>query len=168
MAISGSPHGITTGPDGMLWFTENGANQIARVDFKCVISEFPIPTSNSGPHVITMGPDRRLWFTELNATQLARVSRGSGHTVNIMEYPLPVPASSGPGSGIPGGSTTGGGALAGGGTSAFGNLFGIAAQTDDWRRDRGTDDDYVWFTELMANQIGRIRVEDRSEVDHRE
>jgi streptogramin lyase len=53
-----NPAGITTGPDGALWFTEFGANQIGRITTAGVITEFPIPTAGSEPQGITTGPAR--------------------------------------------------------------------------------------------------------------
>ena len=38
---------ITAGPDGNLWFTEEGANQIGRITTAGVITEFSIPTAGS-------------------------------------------------------------------------------------------------------------------------
>src|SRR5438128_1529458 len=43
------PDGIAAGPDGALWFTEFNGNKIGRITTAGVITEFPIPTSNSGP-----------------------------------------------------------------------------------------------------------------------
>ena len=40
--------GITTGPDGNLWFTEFGAGKIGRITPSGSITEFPIPTAGSG------------------------------------------------------------------------------------------------------------------------
>src|SRR5215203_2454606 len=57
------PAGITTGPDGALWFTERGGDKIGRITTAGVITEFPLPTAGS-PRGITTGPDGALWFTE--------------------------------------------------------------------------------------------------------
>jgi streptogramin lyase len=54
--------GITTGPDGNLWFTESG--KIGRITPSGTISEFLLPTSNSISFGITAGSDGALWFTE--------------------------------------------------------------------------------------------------------
>jgi streptogramin lyase len=51
------PYGITTGPDGALWFTERNANKIGRITIAGVITEFPIPTAVGVPAGITTGPD---------------------------------------------------------------------------------------------------------------
>ena len=57
----GSPSGITTGPDGNLWFTEVTGGQIGRItpDAPNTITEFPIPTANSRPFSIVTGPGRQ-------------------------------------------------------------------------------------------------------------
>jgi streptogramin lyase len=59
------PFGITAGPDGNLWFTEQSASNLGRVDATThAISEFPTFYSPSGPMGIAAGPDGNLWFTE--------------------------------------------------------------------------------------------------------
>ena len=62
------PSGITAGPDGNLWFVENGYNgYIGMINPTThAISEFATPTASSAPHCITAGPDGNLWFTEYN------------------------------------------------------------------------------------------------------
>jgi streptogramin lyase/subtilisin-like proprotein convertase family protein len=74
------PQGITTGPDGNLWFTEYAANKIGRITRTGAIGtsdEFTIPTTSSGPVDITHGPmanDFRLWFTESNSDKIGRIT----------------------------------------------------------------------------------------------
>src|ERR1700738_903047 len=53
------PGGITSGPDGNLWFTE--AFKIGKTTTQGLIAEFSIPTPNSSPAAITQGPDGNLW-----------------------------------------------------------------------------------------------------------
>jgi streptogramin lyase len=57
--------GITSGPDGNIWFTEANGNNIGRITNAGKITEFPVPTANSSPRQITTGSDGNLWFTEL-------------------------------------------------------------------------------------------------------
>jgi virginiamycin B lyase len=57
-----SPAGITAGPDGSVWFTEQIGN-IGRITVTGTITEFPLPNPNSFPLAITAGPDGNLWFT---------------------------------------------------------------------------------------------------------
>ena len=57
------PLAIVTGPDGNLWFTENGSpNAMGRIspDSPNTITEFSIPSAD-----ITKGPDGNLWFTQI-------------------------------------------------------------------------------------------------------
>ena len=70
-----APWGITAGPDGALWFTENGTNKIGRITTAgAITNDFPITTSNSGPRFITAGPDGNLWFTEINGNKIGRIT----------------------------------------------------------------------------------------------
>jgi virginiamycin B lyase len=77
--------GITTGPDGALWFTETFANNIGRITTGGSVTEYPIPTPNSGVGEITAGADGALWFVESTANKIGRVTV----TGNITEYTLP-------------------------------------------------------------------------------
>lgn len=75
-----NPTGITTGPDGNLWFTEATGNQIGRMTPAGSVQEFPLPTTchNNGsrcdPEGITSGPDGALWFAEAAGNQIGRLS----------------------------------------------------------------------------------------------
>jgi hypothetical protein len=69
-----NPDEIRPGPDGNLWFTETGANQLARITPAGVITEIPIPTPSSGPSGFVTGPDGKLWVAEANANQIGRFS----------------------------------------------------------------------------------------------
>src|ERR1051326_1626975 len=74
VTTSGSlPYGITAGPDGNIWFTENGANKIGKITPNGVVTEYPIPTAGSSPTDITAGSDNALWFTEYNGQQIGRI-----------------------------------------------------------------------------------------------
>src|SRR5689334_10280839 len=68
------PVGITAGPDGNLWFTENATNQVGRITPSGSVQEFPIPTSGSDPAGITVGPDGNLWFTEFFGDKIGRIT----------------------------------------------------------------------------------------------
>src|SRR5437764_15221761 len=60
-AGSGDPVGITTGPDGNLWFAAGAA--IGRITTSGSVTGFPVPAPLVGPQFITAGPDGNLWFT---------------------------------------------------------------------------------------------------------
>ncbi len=57
-----------------LWFTETGANKIARIDSSKKITEYAIPTPGSKPFDIQHGPDDDcMWFTESGAGKIGRI-----------------------------------------------------------------------------------------------
>jgi virginiamycin B lyase len=68
-----SAYGIASGPDGNLWFTEAGGNNIGRITTAGSITEFAIPTAGSGPAGIASGPDGNLWFTETVGNNIGKV-----------------------------------------------------------------------------------------------
>ena len=88
------PTGITAGPDGNLWFTENvSGGKVGEINPTThAVTEFPIPTTNSGPLGITAGPDGNLWFTEGVTDKIGMINPT---THAITEFPVPT-AKSGP------------------------------------------------------------------------
>jgi virginiamycin B lyase len=119
------------------------------------ITEFPIPTTNSGPSGITVGPDGALWFTEASGNNIGRIS-----TAGIVTDEYPIPTTNSSPSGITAGpdgalwftefnSTSNGiGRITTGGVitqpSAGFRTFGITAGPDG----------ALWFTENST--IGRM------------
>src|SRR5579862_1598695 len=79
------PFDIAKGPDGALWFTENAAGAIGRIDTAGAIREFPIPSKDSMPIGIAAAPDRALWFTECGARKIGRITTSG----TIAEFALP-------------------------------------------------------------------------------
>jgi virginiamycin B lyase len=65
-----SPALIRPGPDGNLWFTEPGANEVGRISPAGQITLFAVPTALSQPTGITAGPNGNVWFTEAASRQL--------------------------------------------------------------------------------------------------
>ncbi len=72
-----TPRGITTGPDGDLWFTKGNPDR-SQVNTDS-INQFDISTQritrfgaldHSEPWGITVGSDGNLWFTERNASSI--------------------------------------------------------------------------------------------------
>ena len=151
---------FTTGPDGALWFTNPKANAIGRMVNGSVVSEFPIPTAQSGALSIVTGPDGALWFTERSAGQIARITTSGV----ITEYPVPTIYST------PWGITTGpDGALwftesINATVNNIGRITTAGAITEfrvpTLHCDPGGitvgSDGALWFTETSANQIGRL------------
>ncbi|MBK9965851.1 MAG: hypothetical protein IPP07_13485 [Holophagales bacterium] len=52
------PYGLTSGPDGAIWFTEWASNKVGRITTAGVVTEFTIPATSHGLHVIVSGPNR--------------------------------------------------------------------------------------------------------------
>lgn len=77
--------GITSGPDGNLWFTEYGGNKIGKVTTTGTITEYSIPTSSTQPVGIAAGPDGNLWFTESVSGKIGKITAAG----TITEYALP-------------------------------------------------------------------------------
>jgi streptogramin lyase len=152
----GGPTLITAGPDGNLWFTEEGANQIGRITPQGALKEFPIPTAGSSPYGITAGPDGNLWFTQ-HVGKIGRITPQGA----IKEFPV----------------RTADGSLNEITAGPDGNLWFTESYDNKIGRmtPKGAEDEFalptesnspeqitagpdgnLWFTELGTNQIGRI------------
>ena len=59
-----SPNGITSGPDGALWFTNSGS--IGRITKAGKVSSYAAIGTSPWPSQITTGPDGAMWFTQQN------------------------------------------------------------------------------------------------------
>jgi streptogramin lyase len=89
--------GITSGPDGNLWFTEPDGNDIGRITPSGTITEFPVPTATCFLGDIVAGPDGNLWFTEQDGNKIGRITPSG----TITEFPVPTSNS------VPAGITAG-------------------------------------------------------------
>ena len=89
--LSSIPYGITTGPDGALWFTETGSagNKIGRITTAGAITEYELSTPGSAPDGITTGPDGALWFVESGSNKIGRITTAGV----ITEFAIPTPNS---------------------------------------------------------------------------
>ena len=76
------PKDITVGPDGNLWFVEEAASRIGRIDTTGDITEFPLAPGRK-PAGIVSAPDGALWFTEA-AGSIGRITT----TGEVTEFPL--------------------------------------------------------------------------------
>jgi streptogramin lyase len=87
--VTGGPTGITTGPDGNLWFVEFHGNAIGRMTTSGSLTVFPLRTTSTGSFAtqITAGPDGNLWFSESAFDAIGRISPNG----TITEFALPSP-----------------------------------------------------------------------------
>jgi len=85
---SSDAHAITRGPDGALWFTENGSNQIGRITTSGAITEYRVGSSTAyfDLYDITAGPDGALWFTELAKSAIGRITTSG--VITTYTYPV--------------------------------------------------------------------------------
>ncbi len=73
------PHDPAVDPKGNIWFTLQGAGQLAR--FKPDTQEwkfFKLPTPDSGPHGLVSDPSGNIWFTENYAGKIGRLDAETG------------------------------------------------------------------------------------------
>ena len=77
------PGKIVAGPDGALWFLENGSSSIGRITTQGEIAEFP--SGGGFLQGIAAGPDGALWFTVEDQDQIGRITTGG----QISRFPLP-------------------------------------------------------------------------------
>ena len=83
------PAGITTGPDGNLWFTEFAAGNVARIlpSPPNTLTEFPVSAADIRPAGITAGPDGNLWFVEILGNNVGRITPDSPNTITRFAIP---------------------------------------------------------------------------------
>jgi virginiamycin B lyase len=165
--LSSNPAGITVGPDGALWFTEENGNKIGRITTDGVITEYALPTNFSSPSEITAGPDGALWFTEYGAQPLPKIGRLPVTGPPFKEWELPL------GSG-PDGITTGpDGAIwfTRNGDGKIGRITTDGTSITDYPLQGYQPGDItpgpdgrLWFTESGANKIGAITVDSTPEI----
>jgi virginiamycin B lyase len=84
---------IAAGPDGNLWFTENGGTKVAKVTTSGVFTEYPTPDDSEPVAIAAVYGS--LWVTENLPNQLAEVTTSGVFT----EHTIPT-SGSGPSFGI--------------------------------------------------------------------
>ena len=152
--FAGNATGITSGPDGNLWFTAHDNDDIGRITTSGAVTIYSLAPA-SGPTAITTGPDGNLWFTESTSNDVGSITT----TGIVTEFAVPTPTA-----GL-GGITTGpDGSLwfTEHGADQIGRIttsgviteFALPSGALPERITAGSDGN-LWFTEL-GNRIGRI------------
>ena len=149
MPAVGKPTNIITGPDGNLWFAQQGS--IGRITPAGVIKMFAVGGDIQG---ITAGPDGNVWFTEFSSNRIGRITQGEVVTLFSIGGRGLWGITTGPDGNI--WFTMGGGIgriTPAGVVTEF--SAGISAGADPYRITSGPDGN-LWFTEAYGNRIGRI------------
>jgi virginiamycin B lyase len=152
-----NPMGITSGPDGALWFAGvGGVSAIFRLATDGTCSKFRTNQTSSAiaPRMITTGHDGNLWFTAVDPSRIGRVTPAGEVTL----FPSPI----GP-DGIAAGSD---GAIwfTRPFFSSIGRITSSGAITEYSLPDPSSSpqtivagpDGNLWFTEVLGNRIGRM------------
>jgi streptogramin lyase len=149
-------HGITSGPDGNLWFTEETLGGVGRITPAAVITEFTAGFPTGSPRGIVSGPDGNLWVAMAGGDgAIAKVTKSG----EVTEYPVTTPGDPteialGPDNNLwytdPSanliGRITPNGSITEFPVSTAASPTGIAKGPDG----------ALWFTEASAGKIGRI------------
>jgi len=156
---SSQSEGITAGPDGNLWFTEQ-PDRIGRITPQGVVTEFSAGiTPGAAPWSITAGPDGNVWFGEQGRTTVGRITR----TGVITEFSTGVHAggilgiTAGPDGNVWFTEFIGNviGRITPSGVVTEFNV-GLSASAGPWGITAGPDGN-LWFTEYVnPGRIGRI------------
>ena len=158
IAANCNPRGITSGPDGNLWFTEDSGNSIGRITPSGVITVFSSGLApNSYPWGITSGPDGNLWFTVVDG--IGRITPSGVITVfsaGLAKYSGPIEITAGPDGNL-WFTDYDGGAIGRITPSGVFTVFstGLTANSGPQGITTGPDGN-LWFTEYNSNTIGRL------------
>jgi streptogramin lyase len=150
-------NGITSGPDGDVWFMEAGARKLGALTPAGAFSEYPI-ASQFLPRGLAAGPDGNLWSTVLNTASLLKITTSGTIAGDYTTHFL---------SDVPEGITPGpDGALwfAYNGTDAIGRITTSGSISKYPLPTPGAmpaflaagPDGNMWFTEGAVDQIGEI------------
>jgi RHS repeat-associated protein len=165
------PWGITSGPDGNLWYTiQGGTPQIGKMTTAGAAQEYTPTSQTIYPLYISPGPDRGLWFTAINySTGQNTIGDLSLDGSTLAQYGVS-------GAGNPGGIVlspdqknlwySGVGFSGGVGTSYVGKMAVDGTYTQIATPTNSSSmggivvgpDGNIWFTEPGANKIGKVNL----------
>jgi streptogramin lyase len=156
---SAFPAGITSGPDGNLWFTEDASSKIGRVTTGGVFTEFAIPSGSGGPVNIVTGPDNNLWFTEGDVgstSQIGRITPASGIITQFVTGNVDTQGIAAGPDGNLWYTEIGANKIGRITTSGTVTEFAIPTANSAPYYITAGGDGNLWFTEYTGNKIGRI------------
>ena len=159
MGVTSAPLGIKADDSGCIWYTGYADNVIGRLIIGSGVTEWDIPTANSGPADLAIDSNGDLWFPEYNGNKIGKFDTG---TKNFTEYNIPTGASGPSGIDI---ADNGHIWFTESAEDKIGSLnpnngvfneINIAVGLTPW--DLAVNDSWneVWYTELIANSIGYL------------
>jgi virginiamycin B lyase len=90
LAQDSSPAHVASGPDGAVWFTEQGLGRIGRLTVGGVQGSFPIPRPAAAPGAIAAGADA-VYYTDSRGGMIGRVALdGAIEEVSVQTCPVPL------------------------------------------------------------------------------
>jgi streptogramin lyase len=84
LPASSEPWSIANGPDGNLWFVDQGTGKIGKITPAGQVTEYPLP-SGSWPDGIAEGADGNMWFIDATRFTIGKITMSGA----ITEYKLP-------------------------------------------------------------------------------
>ncbi len=160
-----APLGITSGPDGAVWFTEHSGaapKPIGRIDPSGAITEFETEPG-SVPDSITTGADGNLWFTDPGKNQVGRITpagvyKGFGGLGLISTHGI----ASGPDKHLyvvdAGGNQIVELTPSADGTTVTGTPIAIPTPGSNAQQITAGPDGNMWFTEANTSKVGRVNL----------
>ncbi|CAN5521731.1 virginiamycin B lyase [soil metagenome] len=159
VAPGAKPSIITAGPDGAMWFTCSAIDRIGRISTDGELRLIELPNGSS-PFGLTVGPDGALWFTTMAAGGIGRVTVDGEVDDQAHLGGTPSMIITGPDNAL---------WCTLNARNAIARLdprTGKSTIRELPTRNAGpvgitmTHDDAVWFTEIRADQLGRIPMND--------
>lgn len=83
-SVRGGPYGVAVAPDGTVWGTLQGGNQLVRITPAGEMTEYELPTRSSSPTDVAVDSAGNIWVVEFRANRIARFADGK-----FSEYTLP-------------------------------------------------------------------------------
>lgn len=150
------PLGMTTGPDGNLWFTETESHKIGKMTTQGdLLAEYDIPGSHPYPVGIVAGADGNLWFADAGESRIGRMTVDGVFTGFMVASSEPAGIAAGPDGNIWFTDFTG---ATVGKMSTSGTLLSQYPISSPALEVVAGPDGNMWFTEAAINKIAKMTV----------
>ena len=85
--VGSRPHDPAVASDGSIWYTGQRANTLGRLDpTTASVTEYALPTLNSGPHGLVPDAAGHIWYTGNTARLIGRLDPTTG---DVREFAMP-------------------------------------------------------------------------------